>query len=990
MAVKGSRSTANFSVEVMIQLGRMKVENVQMMVTPVSDYDVLLSMDDLSRLGAVIDCQKNSIYFADHKVRVTCDGKSRQPRSAMTKPEDIPDIIGQFPKVFVKEVPEELPPARKVMHRITLKDPTKLTKTPTFKAPQALMPKFKAWIDKQMNAGILHRTSVPGGASMFVQAKSDGRIRPLVDLRFRNDNTVADHEQIPNQETILNAVAKGRYRSKIDLSDAYFQTRVHPDDVKYNTIKTPFGGFTSQVMMQGDMNAPATFVRAMADLFHDELGKNIWVYIDDIFIFSDTFEQHIKDVTNACSKLQKAGYYANPKKSKFFAPKLDILGHLIDDDGIHPAPEKIRTILDWTRPQNQKELQRFNGMVNYISQFIPHIATITAPLTELSGSTAEWLWTDLQEAAFLAVKRAAEEHKVLRPIDYNKPDTIWLFTDASPTGTGAWIGQGPTRDAARPAAFHSRKLTPAQSNYPTHQQETLAIVEAMEAFASHLLYREFTVVTDHESLTKLMTQKNLSGRQQRWLTYISRFDFKIVYQPGAKNFLADYLSRIHEGGPGPLDITLKDPTKNSTSLEQPDTDKALHIQTNYASSSDFSVESDSAMSHTETQTSPTLTSSNSINCCRPEYLMTEIETNAVTRSQKRKASSSSAPASSPPINDNRISTGNSWGDERTLPIASEMERQHSEMSWMSCTDDECEIHKSDKEGASYWPKDPKVRKQTKKARKEKDRTSTSNKALEQGQASLPDIPQLDNHLPPFRMNETILDTPPMASPAFGPLYSQAGYDPEAREATNANQFLSTLHSRLMGILAQRIREALKSDALYTRVKETDNKLHYSIHDGLLLAQNTNGYENLYIPVGPLEKGVSLRDFILKTVHEGLGHFGAHKSYSYAACFFWWPQMRQDFILYCRSCDKCQINNEPTTLPYGRSLTLPDPDEAYQSLAIDFAGPFNKSNGYTTIMVIMDRFTSYTHLVPLKDAATSEKTFKKLNSTIFDVHGLPSA
>jgi len=84
-------------------------------------------------------------------------------------------------------------------------------------------------------------------------------------------------------------------------------------------------------------------------------------------------------------------------------------------------------------------------------------------------------------------------------------------------------------------------------------------------------------------------------------------------------------------------------------------------------------------------------------------------------------------------------------------------------------------------------------------------------------------------------------------------------------------------------------------------------------------------------------------------------------------------MCQDFVLYGRSCDKCQINNDPTTRPYGQSLTLPDPDEAYQSLAIDFAGPFNKSDGYTYIMVIMDRFTSFTlaHLIPLKDAATSE-------------------
>jgi len=151
------------------------------------------------------------------------------------------------------------------------------------------MPKYKAWIHKQMNPSILHRTSVPGGASMFVEAKSDGRIRPLVDLCFSNDNTQGDHTQIPEPNTILNAVARGQFRSKIDLSDAYFQTRVHPDDVKYNTIKTPFGGFSSQVMIPEDMNAPGTFVRTMEDLFHHELGKNIWVYIDHIFVFTDTF-----------------------------------------------------------------------------------------------------------------------------------------------------------------------------------------------------------------------------------------------------------------------------------------------------------------------------------------------------------------------------------------------------------------------------------------------------------------------------------------------------------------------------------------------------------------------------------------------------------------------------------------------------------------------------------------------------------------------------
>jgi len=270
---------------------------------------------------------------------------------------------------------------------------------------------------------------------------------------------------------------------------------------------------------------------------------------------------------------------------------------------------------------------------------------------------------------------------------------------------------------------------------------------------------------------------------------------------------------------------------------------------------------------------PSLKSIDSISSCRPEYLVDEITSNSVTRSAKHKASGSTPATSSAASNDSRISIANSWGDNGTLPISSEMERRHSEMSWMSCTHYGGEIQKNEKEGAGYWSKDPKVRRQSKKTkRQELDRTSTSNTALEAGQALLSNISYLSESLPPFRINDPILGTPPLTSPAFSPLYSQAGYDSD--EATNANQFLSTPHACLMSILAHPGREALKTLTLYTMVKEIDNKLQYCIRDGLLFAENTNGYQNLYILVGPLEKGVSLQDFILKTVHEGLGHFSA--------------------------------------------------------------------------------------------------------------------
>jgi len=183
----------------------------------------------------------------------------------------------------------------------------------------------------------------------------------------------------------------------------------------------------------------------------------------------------------------------------------------------------------------------------------------------------------------------------------------------------------------------------------------------------------------------------------------------------------------------------------------------------------------------------------------PQYPMDETTSNAATRPPKCKASASSPATSRAATNDSRIWLGNSGGDNRTLPMSREVERPHCEITWMSCTDDACEIHKDENEGACYWPKDPKVRKQGKKTRRKvQDRASISNTALEEGQASVPDIPYLSENLPPFRMNDTILATPPIVSPAFSPLYSQAGYDSD--EATNANQFPSTLHSRLMGIL----------------------------------------------------------------------------------------------------------------------------------------------------------------------------------------------
>ena len=233
--------------------------------------------------------------------------------------------------------------------------------------------------------------------------------------------------------------------------------------------------------------------------------------------------------------------------------------------------------------------------------------------------------------------------------------------------------------------------------------------------------------------------------------------------------------------------------------------------------------------------------------------MNEISSYAVTQSQKRKTTPQSG--SSVTSNDSRISIGNPWGDIVTLPIPTEMQRKSSAMSWRSCSNDHCETHEEDKVGARYWPKDPKKCKQSKRAKVKKKADFEPTLSNEKSPTALPDIPPLSEYAPPILMQESIIDTPPIPSPALEPLYSEPYLSPD--EAEHAQTFIDSLHSTLMGDLRPRVLKALELDPLYARVKQTGNKLHFSIHGGLLMAPNTNGYLNLYIPVGPLEKRVSL-------------------------------------------------------------------------------------------------------------------------------------
>ena len=297
-------------------------------------------------------------------------------------------------------------------------------------------------------------------------------------------------------------------------------------------------------MQQGDKNAPPTFQKLMNYSFSDMIAVSVHCYQDDIFVFSDTLEEHEMHLQLVFDRLRKLKLYlsSNPKKLDIFSTWMDCLGFYVSDEGIHIDPAKIDKIREWRTPRNFHDVQRFNGVIQYLAQFLPNVTDYTSPMTGMCSNNREFLWTEFQDECFQKLKDLVCKNPICKPINGRIDMPIFVITDASATGIGGMYGQGPTWDTIRPAGFVSRQFTPTQMNYCTWEQELLAVLEALMCWEDKLIGLPFTIVTDHQALTFFNEAPTRSQRQMRWWEYLSQFNFTMKYLKGEDNKVADALS----------------------------------------------------------------------------------------------------------------------------------------------------------------------------------------------------------------------------------------------------------------------------------------------------------------------------------------------------------------------------------------------------------------------------------------------------------------
>jgi len=240
------------------------------------------------------------------------------------------------------------------------------------------------------------------------------------------------------------------------------------------------------------------------------------VYLDDILIFSKTFEEHLESIHEVFGKLEEADLRANPEKCQFAMDRLSHLGFVISSKGVEADPSKVERIQNFPMPRSVTEVRRFLGIASYYRRFVQNFAKVAAGLNELLKKTTDrFQWNEKSEQSFSALKNALSSSPCLAYPDETKPYII--HTDASGEGLGAILHQIQDDDGKEhPIAYASRTTTPAEKNYGASELEALGVVWALDHFRSYVHGVPVTVITDHSPLTWLLTTKNLKGKLARW------------------------------------------------------------------------------------------------------------------------------------------------------------------------------------------------------------------------------------------------------------------------------------------------------------------------------------------------------------------------------------------------------------------------------------------------------------------------------------------
>ena len=395
-------------------------------------------------------------------------------------------------------------------------------------------------VNEMLRHGVIEPAASPWASNVVLVSKKDGSLRFCVDYRAVNAVTYKDSYPLPLIDNCINAMSGSTWFSTLDLRAGYHNIPVAAQDRDKTAFITRRGCWRYTVMPFGLTCSPSVFQRLMDMVLHGLSYEICLVYIDDIIIFSNTFEEQLRRLGAVLQRLRRAKLKLKPSKCKLLQRKVEFLGHTISAAGVEMQTSKIDAVVNWPRPRDTHQLRSFMGLCGYYRRFIAGFADTAAPLHALTGKGVHFCWGPEQETAFVALKEKLTTAPVLG-MPENAGQYI-LDTDASDVGLGAVLSQVQDGEE-RVIAYASRTLQKPERNYETTKRELLAVVYGLKQFRQYLLGRPIIIRVDHAALGWLKRTAEPLPQLARWLTFIECFDYQIVHRAGKKHGNADTMSR---------------------------------------------------------------------------------------------------------------------------------------------------------------------------------------------------------------------------------------------------------------------------------------------------------------------------------------------------------------------------------------------------------------------------------------------------------------
>ena len=412
--------------------------------------------------------------------------------------------------------------------------------------PYRLNPTKQAILQKEvrnmLDQGIIEPSDSEWSSPCLMVPKPGNKFRVCADLRQVNQLVKGDSFPLPRMDDCIDSIGHAKFITTLDLLKGYYQIPLTDRAKQILTMTTPEGLYQYKVMPFGLKTAPAAFQRLMNNVLRDV--PQVKVYLDDVVIFTDSWEDHVQTIELVFDRLQHANLTVNLAKCHFGQAKVTYLGHIVGGGQIAPIDAKVATIVEFPQPTTRKELRRFLGMAGYYRRFCANFATIAAPLTTLLQKATSFKWEAKCENAFKMLKGMLSSHPVLAGPRFDKP--FQLAVDASDQGCGSVLFQHTESGHEQPVSYFSRKFNKHQVNYSTVEKEALGLILSLQHYDVYLANTQepVTVYTDHNPLTFIHRMKGTNQRVLRWSLLIQQYNLQITHIKGTNNVVADALSRI--------------------------------------------------------------------------------------------------------------------------------------------------------------------------------------------------------------------------------------------------------------------------------------------------------------------------------------------------------------------------------------------------------------------------------------------------------------